>query len=278
MSEPNFSESQLQQLVNTAIIRRIYEQNGEWVFVHMPSLINVFDLGWDSAFFFPWFPFRSLGDHLGSHVFLQYRMSQYLASSGAREWGTWQEKYFRFKLPFRTHDKTTRRNVDDYSQWQNLSTLAKDGYPVFYTTHTTLDRQDLSDALASGDLLDRTPALDVRDVVYQHEFVTFTESSSHFQLHGKAERVGKSSLSDVITRNYEWESIDDANTRLLQTLAVLGGEGSSLSRDVERIQQQGSVQCEKLPKEKLPYLMHGLIASVVHKHLGAKLLWLPAAN
>ena len=65
MGEPNFSESQLQQAVNTAYIRHVYEQSGQWIFVNVPSLIDEFDLGWDSGSYFPWYPQMPHHDHEG---------------------------------------------------------------------------------------------------------------------------------------------------------------------------------------------------------------------
>jgi len=69
MRDPNFSESQLQQAVNCAYIRHIYEARSQWVFAHVPSLFTEFDLGWDSAFYFPWLHPPPENDYEGCNYF-----------------------------------------------------------------------------------------------------------------------------------------------------------------------------------------------------------------
>jgi hypothetical protein len=137
MRDPNFSESQLQQAVNTAFIRYVLEKHGIWVFANIPSLIDEFDLGWDSAFHFPWLPHLPQPDHQGSNFFIQYKLSGELTSPGAKEWQHWNSAYFRFKIPHSTKD-STGSFVDDYHQWDRLKELANQNYPTFYATNSTL--------------------------------------------------------------------------------------------------------------------------------------------
>lgn len=115
MRDPNFSESQLQQAVNTAFIRKVVEHHGYWAFAHVPSLLAEFDLGWDTAFNLPWLPYMPSPNDEGCNFFLQYKLSGQLTSQGAKEWSHWGEEYFRFKIPHSTRD-ASGAFTDDFHQ------------------------------------------------------------------------------------------------------------------------------------------------------------------
>ncbi len=161
MREPNFSESQLQQAVNSAYIRYLFETRGNWVFANVPSLFDEFNLGWDSAFYFPWLPQLPADDHEGCNFFLQYKLSGHLTSAGAKEWSFWNNEYFRFKIPHSTRN-ASGTFLDDYHQWDRLKELANLNYPTFYVTNSTLSKNVLKNEYSSGTLLNSTPLLDVR--------------------------------------------------------------------------------------------------------------------
>ena len=182
MREPNFSESQLQQAVNTAFIRRVFERYGFWAFAHVPSLPTEFALGWDTAFHLPWLPHAPSPDDEGCNFFLQYKLSGELTSPGAKEWSSWSQQYFRFKIPHSTRD-SAGKFIEDYHQWERLKALADKNYPTFYATNSTLRKAELQNSLQAGTLLDLIPLLDIRTVKAAHKHVTFTTISTTFALH-----------------------------------------------------------------------------------------------
>jgi hypothetical protein len=178
MREPNFSESQFQQAVNTAFIQQVFRDHGIWSFAHVPSLIAEFDLGWDTAFHFPWLPNLPSPDDEGSNFFLQYKLSGELTSRGALEWSNWNGAYFRFKIPHSTR-APGGTFIDDYHQWDRLRALAEKDYPTFYATNITLHKSVLQSQLQDGTLLDNVAALDVRGVAAQHKHVSHAGPRHH---------------------------------------------------------------------------------------------------
>lgn len=276
MPDPNFSESQLQQAVNTAFIRYVFETHGVWVFGNVPSLIDEFDLGWDSAFYFPWLR-QSLPhpdpNHEGCNFFIQYKLSSKRISAGAKEWHHWHTAYFRFKIPHSTQD-STGRYVDDYHQWDRLKDLANQKYPTFYATNSTLSKNDLRYASQAGTLLDDIPLLDIRRVVSLHKHVTFTPTSASFLLHSEKEELSKTNFITTIEKFSEERTmpLNKASDSLLRVLENIGGNDDVWNRDLNKIQQAAD---NYFPRRIQPWIVQLLLASFVRKHLGAEMLWLP---
>lgn len=273
MREPNFSESQLQQAVNAAYIRHVYEKHGLWVFANVPSLIDEFDLGWDSAFFFPWYPHLPHPDHEGCNFFIQYKLSCELTSAGAKEWQHWNSEYFRFKIPHSTKD-SSGNFIDDYHQWNRLKDLAHQNYPTFYATNSTLSKDYLRNASQAGTLLNDIPLLDVRGVGALHKHVTFTSSSTFFLLHSEKEEASRISFSTAIDNLSENKttSVDAASKALLRFLKEIGGNNEEWYSDLSKIRQASDTRA---PRRIQPWITQSLLSSFVRKHLGAEMLWLP---
>jgi hypothetical protein len=273
MREPNFSESQLQQAVNTAYIRRIHEQHGIWVFANVPSLIDEFDLGWDSAFYFPWLPHSPLVDHEGCNFFVQYKLSSELTSAGAKEWEHWGTQYFRFKIPHSTRD-VSGQFVDDYHQWNHLKALANQNYPTFYATNSTLSKDLLRQASQAGTLLADIPLLDVRSVEALHKHVTFIQDSTFFLLHSEKEKASRGSFVTVMEKLAEQStaSLKVSAELLLRILKKIGRNDEMWNSDLSKITQAHRI---RVPNRLLPLVTHLLISSFVRKHLGAEMLWFP---
>lgn len=272
MREPNFSESQLQQTVNTAFVRYVHEQCGGWLFAHVPSLFDEFDLGYDTAFYLPWLPHPPDAHQQGCNFFLQYKLSGILTSHGAGEWTHWGTEYFRFKIPHSTKDNSGQF-IDDYHQWDRLKTLADDGYPTFYATNSTLHKDVLRRAYEAGTLLDDIPLLDVRTMVTRHKHVTFTQSSAFFLLHSEREDAAKSSFSEALKmiEKKSGTSVEASNKKLLRILKKMGEKDEAWNDDLAKI--------GKMPKE-LPapfesWILQAQISSFIRRHLGAVLLWFP---
>ena len=273
MREANFSESQLQQAVNTAYIRYVFEKNGTWVFANVPSLIDEFYLGWDSAFYFPWLPHHPLFDNEGCNFFIQYKLSGELTSAGAKEWGHWKKPFFRFKIPHSTKD-SSGEFVDDYHQWNRLKDLADKGYPTFYATNSTLSKDNLRKASTGGTLLDEIPLLDVRCVTIPHKFVTFTTSSTFFMLHSEKEEASKLNFIGALEEFSEVEkiSMDVSVDILIKSLLEMGDNDEMWIKDLSRIRESRDID---MPRTMKLWRVQLLLSYFVRKHVGAELLWFP---
>lgn len=273
MREPNFSESQLQQAVNTAYIRTVYEKHGIWIFANVPSLIDEFDLGWDSAFHFPWYPHLPHPDHEGCNFFIQYKLSGELTSAGAKEWKYWHSEYLRFKIPHSTKD-SSGKFVDDYHQWDRLKDLANQDYPTFYATNFTLSKDDLRNASQAGTILNDIPLLDVRGVGAFHKHVTFTSSSTFFLLHSENEESSKISFATAVEKlsKKKTTSLNAASEALLRVLNEIGGNDEEWNSDLMKIRQASGNQT---PRGNQTWITQSFLSSFVRKHLGTEMLWLP---
>jgi hypothetical protein len=273
MRDPNFSESQLQQAVNSAYMRHIFETKGQWVFVHVPSLFDEFDLGWDSAFYFPWLHHPPENDHYGCNFFIQYKLSVQLTSAGAKQWGFWNAEYFRFKIPHSTRD-ANGTFIDDYHQWDRLNELADNDYPTFYATNSTLSKDELISESNAGTLLNTIPMLDVRSVASQHKLVTFTPSSAYFLMHSEKEKIKKHLFSNVteILSSQSFERPRESNAKLLKILSGMEIENKNWHTDLSKIYQ---ITDAPIPTRLRPWVKRSKIANFVLKHIGVNILWLP---
>lgn len=273
MREPNFSESQLQQAVNTAFVRRTFELNGTWTFAHVPSLLAEFDLGWDSAFHLPWLPHVPATAHEGCNFFLQFKLSGELTSRGAREWQHWGQEYFRFKIPHSTRNPAGAF-VDDYHQWERLKELADAGYPTYYATNSTLWLSALRTWYENGTLLGRVPLLDVRTVSGVHKHVTFAQGAGIFALHSEKEESEKLTLATALERALQERqmSLSTSVNELLAVLRKIGDNESSWQRELERI---ASPPDGLLPATFQTFIQYAMLASFLRRHVGCHLWWVP---
>lgn len=178
------------------------------------SLIEEYDLGWDTAFFFPWLSMPPHPDNRGCNFFIQYKLSELIEGHRAREWSHWNEHYFRFQIPYSTKDTITHRYYDDYNQFDHLKDLANMGYYVYYFTNHVLRDRDLFHMASDQQLLDEIPILDVSDINGYHKKVTFTKDSPYFLLHSKLEEI----------KMLNWEKLIDT---------IKKSDGTSLFKDVE---------------------------------------------
>jgi hypothetical protein len=276
MREANFSESQLQQAVNTAYTLKIHQLTGNVVFAHVPSLFDEFDLGFDSAFFLDWLPHSPLHSHEGCNIFIQYKLSGQLTSAGAKEWKHWNSEYFRFKIPHFTRDKNGLF-VDDFHQWDRLKELADLNYPTYYATNSVLRKDELESAMKAGNLLESVPLLDVRTVTQLHKHVTFTPLSNGFIMHSEVEEVNKYSFEKLLSlrSQLQMQSIGETNRRMLVDFEKIGKKNESWSVDLARIVD---AQSSGLPRELGYLFVRSMLRSFARKHTGSDMLWLPKPN
>ncbi|TDQ75489.1 hypothetical protein [Paraburkholderia silvatlantica] len=272
MREPNFSEFQLQQAINSAYIRHVFETEGDWMFAHVPSLIDEHDLGWDSAFYFPWLRHLPHSYHNGCNFFIQYKLSGQLTSSGAKEWECWNEEYFRFKIPHSTKD-AAGKFFDDYHQWDCLKKLANQRYPTFYATNSTLSKDELQKSTKAGTLLDETPLLDVRSVKARHKHVTFTNTSESFLLHSDVEEAPQKPFRNLFSTLLEEGSIsfEKSTKDIFDSLSEMDGNNEEWHNDLSRIANAPRA----VPRDLQTWRKYVLLISFVRKHIGAELLWYP---
>ncbi len=178
---PDFSESQLQQLINTEITLRLYSATQQVYSPSIVSLVREHDLGWDTAFYFPWLSTPPHPDHKGCNLFIQYKLSELLGAGGG-EYSVWGCPYMRFRIPHSVKSQATGRYENDYAQFDNLKELADTGYSTYYATNHIVRSQDLFSLGASQRLLDEIPFLDISFVSDHPLKVTFTEQSAFFML------------------------------------------------------------------------------------------------
>jgi hypothetical protein len=274
--EPNFSEAQLQNAINTAYARAAFEHHGHWIMARVPTLLAEFDLGWDSAFYFPWLPYAPSVQNKGCNFFVQYKLSNTLLTSSAKEWDDWKRSYLRFRIPHVRQDSTTKKIVDDYHQWDRLKDLANRGYPVFYATNWTIEEADLDSAFRDGTLLDRVPSLDVRGVRSRHKHVTFTENSAGFRLHSAPERVPKTSLSEALVAlgDEEMVSVGQATQSIIGSAREMWA--SSNRRFSEDLENVDSPQIDQLfPQPFRPWVKRARLSGLLRRHFAIELLWRP---
>lgn len=218
MIEPNFSESQLQQVVNTEITIRLFLRTGQMYHPTIVSLIKEYDLGWDTAFYFPWLLQTPHPKHRGCNFFIQYKLSELVEGARGNEYSSWGCPYLRFKIPHLTKDETTGKYFYDYNQFDRLKELADAKYYTYYATNHLVYDHQLFRLADSQQLLDEIPFLDVSLITDYHPKVTFTERGSFFLLHSEVKKI------DIV----RWENIFPS---------IRKTEGTALSEDVEYINE-----------------------------------------
>lgn len=273
MPGPNFSESQLQSAVNSALVRNVYEENQVWIMPFVVSLRDEFATGWDSAFSVPWYPAGDPG-HNGCNLFIQYKLSDQLTTPQAKQWSHWNQEYFRFKIPHRT--KRSGKIVDDFHQWRSLVRLSNAGFAAFYVTNSTLSSRTLNKHYASGVLLERVVWLRVSDITTKHKEVTFTRSSPHCYLHSEVKKIPRISFKEVLSAlkaTEQSKSLADSNFALIETLNEMPSKDHSYKESIARISELAS----ELREQGASSYIHFLIRNHVHRFFGCNLYWIPTA-
>jgi hypothetical protein len=102
MVKPNFSECQLQQLVNNEIVINLLQSKNKYVIPKIPSLPEEYKLGWDTGFYFPWLGILHNPKHKGCNFFLQYKISSEIGKKG-NQYSYWSAPYYRFQIPYTCH-------------------------------------------------------------------------------------------------------------------------------------------------------------------------------
>ncbi|GAH43984.1 unnamed protein product, partial [marine sediment metagenome] len=174
MIKPNFSECQLQQLVNIEIVMRIYSLNKN---IYIPIIINPLEehkLGWDTAFYFPWLFLPQHQTHRGCNFFIQYKLSKIIEGHRGKEWICWRKPYLIFQIPYPTKDGNNKHYYDNYNQFDNLKELSNKGYYVYYATNHIVYDYELFSIAKDQRLVEEIPLLDVSMIKNRHKNVTFT--------------------------------------------------------------------------------------------------------
>lgn len=217
MIKPNFSESQLQQLINIEITMRLFSDKK---YIYNPTVISLmeeFHLGWDTAFYFPWLLIPPNPKHRGCNFFIQYKLSK-LMERCKGDYKHWRSSYLRFQIPYSTRNKVTKQYFDDYNQFDCLKKLASERYYVYYATNHVVSESELFQIAQSQNLLDNTPFLDVSNINGYHKNVSFTQESSYFLLHSEPKKID----------NILWEQIYNK---------IEQNKGTSLSDDVKFLKE-----------------------------------------
>jgi len=182
------------------------------------SLIEEYDLGWDTAFYFPWLLETPHPKHRGCNFFIQYKLSELVEGARGSEYSSWGCSYLRFKIPHQTKNGTTGKYFYDYNQFNHLKELADARYHTYYATNHIVYDHQIFRLADSQQLLDDIPFLDVSLITGHHPKVTFTEHGSYFLLHSEANKI------DIV----RWENIFHS---------VRKTKGTALSEDVEYINE-----------------------------------------
>ena len=180
MRYADFGEGQLQMLVNLEIVRHVIALHNHFPIPIVPTLPEEFLLGWDTGFNFPFVPILPSQENRSCNFFIQYKISEIVEGHGGGQYHHWHEEYYRFTIP---HYVSSNANgyQPDYHQFHALSALSQ-SFPVYYATNSTVYLDDLAQAARQNNLLNRIPLVDVAEVVDEHTYVTFTQSSPHFVL------------------------------------------------------------------------------------------------
>jgi len=199
---PNFSESQLQAMVNLELSLIAAGGNPALVwkyFPRLPSTVQEALLGWDSAFFFPWVPLPPHPHQLGCNFFIQYKLAERIASPRGREYRSWKAPYLRFRIPYDSKDDHGTYFID-YSQFDLVKDISEGGYPTYYVTNPVTDYGNLSALADSQNLRSEAPFFSVGEIPGHHEILSFTRTSTHGLLHSEPKRLASQRADEVLSR------------------------------------------------------------------------------
>ncbi len=245
MIKPNFSELQLQQLVNTEItmacFSRFHPVRRWWFHPIIFDLIAEGEFGWDTAYYFPWL--LTPPDSSGANFFIQYKLSKLIEGNRGKEWKRWNSSYFRFQIPYTIKDKKTKQYIDDFSQFNALKNLADRGYSVFYATNHIVEKDELLELASNQRLLDKIPALSVSSIKGLHKKVTFTDTSQNFLLHSKVYEAEKIRIKELISKVLQEEKrafaedVKRLREFLIETEREFNGERYGFKKELARMQE-----------------------------------------
>lgn len=268
MPKAGFSESQLQQAINTSIVISQANHGIFSPFIYVPSLWDEFDVGWDSAFFLQGFP--PMRDSNGCNIFIQYKLSMELTRTTAAEWNEWGKSYFRFRIPHGASSDPSEERLD-YHQWDALKELSNKGFAVYYATNFTISRTDLIESYSKQTLLGQTPAINIANIGTRHRHATFTLKDPNFKLHSELEEAKKMCLGDVLSSNKDqFENIESANHKILNWIRGYNCLEENWIRDLELINRKPN----NLPSKLHQIYQHRRLSAFFHKHFGVSLLWI----
>jgi len=211
--KPNFSESQLQYIVNSEILFYLYQNLHVKYIPILPNLIDEHLLCWDSAFYFDWLRIPPYSDNYGCNLFLQYKLSDLISNKSGKEYSNWNEPYFRFSIPYHIKNKTTGSYYYDFNQFDGLKQIANKGYSVFYTTNNVVYQEELFSMCLNGTILDEIPFCNVSKISGKHYRVTFTKNSTYFRLHSKQEEIKILKWNSIYNNLKEAKYTDLSNDR-----------------------------------------------------------------
>lgn len=217
MDEPNFSEGQLQQLVNTEIFNLLRGVHPDAIPIVIPPWLEE-KWGWDTGFWLPWLG-RRHSVQKGCNFFIQYKLSTLHDSKYSKGWKHWSKPFFRFNLGYR------RKRRWDYSQRDALTRLVASRYRVAYVTNHVLDSVDLFNLATSNRLCSELPVLKAPRTLSRHGYVTFANPGSTFLLHSKKEEAQATHLKTLI-ESLEQSSLSDdvqALTKIIRSFEEAAG-------------------------------------------------------
>jgi len=207
MIEPNFSESQLQQLVNTEITMYLFSSTGKIYNAKIVSLIDEYGLGWDTAYYFPWLLTPKSSNQKGCNFFIQYKLSEKLENRGG-QYSYWNCPYLRFHIPHHSKDETSGRYFDDYHQFDSMKTLSNQGFSAYYTTNHIVYADELFKLATNRNLMKTIPFLDVSEIQGHHSKVSFSPNSNYFLLHSDSFQINLFSWDGITERIREGQKTD----------------------------------------------------------------------
>ena len=218
MNQPEFGESQLQAVVNNAILRAIYGNHlHRWPIPLIPTLLDEHGLGWDTGFFFNHLHLHPLQDNHGCNFFIQYKLSNEYSNNKSRFYKYWNASYFGFRIPYRRDGKY------DFNQFKRLKKISRNGYPVFYVTNSITRTAELQTLWRNNALLNQTPFLDVSLIKGKHLNVSFSNTSKHFLLHSSPEENPKMFWEKVqrFLSEQTFSHLGEGNSKLFELLKSL---------------------------------------------------------
>ncbi len=260
---PNFSECQLQHLVNSEITVRLLSEGRGFIPAILPSARLEKKLGWDTGFYFPWWAIPPKLDHKGCNFFIQYKISELLGSNG-KEWGFWNNPYYRFKIPYDI--KTDEGEYEkDFEQYDCLKNLSNKGYSVVYITNNVMKDKELFKLAEQRQLLETFPYLDVAEVRNRHVTVTFSNDKDIFLLHSEPEDVKKKHSKELMEELKNKEATELQNDiKIFEKIVIEFEEKNDINSDYRYKNKINRI--EKVNDEEMLLIKISLINKAYKKY------------
>jgi len=193
MINPDFGESQLQQLFNAELITKLPAAGIQPI---VPKPHEEQYLGWDTGFYISGLKPPDQNQK-NCNLFLQYKLSVVIEGPRGNEWNYWRQPYFRFDIPHWKSPGYGRHQYPDFHQYDALKNLAANGFPTFYVTNHTVDLDELLRWANNKVIVDSNPALDIHEINGRHLVATFTEESDYYLLATEPEKATTVSLDSM---------------------------------------------------------------------------------